>query len=147
MGTRYWHGNEKGYTNRSDWQLYHGQSNSQYTWQVRLEVLDCESMLPNCVNFSFLFRSTAALVFSSTAVPDIQRDVLPSASCPSFALLTLIRAVPMTSTVRNWTPVLLICAAGVKAHKSPLLCSWSLKVQPTGSEAQLSLQTAEDGGG
>lgn len=77
-----------------------------------------------------LFCPIAALTFSSSAVTAPRIDVLLFASCPRSALLTLIRTVPMTSSARNWTPVPLICAAGAKANKSALLCSWSLRVQP-----------------
>lgn len=145
MGTMILTWKWRGIYNRSDWQLYHGKSNSQYTSQVRLEVWTVNQCYPTASTFLFFF----ALRQLSCSAP-LQCQTFREMCFPllpvSFALLTLIRTVPMTSTVRNWTPVLLICAAGVKAHKSPLLCSWSLKVQPTGSEAQLNLQTAEDGG-
>lgn len=105
---------------------------NQHTLQVRVEVWTVNQCYTNCIN---VFPSVGAL---TAATPQCQPlDKLPCARCPGFALLTLIITVPATTTVRNWTPVLLICAAGAKTHKSPLLRSWSLKVQLTGSEAQI----------
>lgn len=139
MGIRYWHGNEK----RLRWQ--------KVIMANPMHVIVNRTALKSGLHISVLtqhfffpsFCPIAALTFSSSAVTAPRIDVLLFASCPRSALLTLIRTVPMTSSARNWTPVLLICAAGAKANKSALLCSWSLRVQPL----QLKGTTESLGGG
>lgn len=69
---------------------------------------------------------------------------LPSPLVPTLPCWPSLYRSPLTPSERNWTTLLLIRAAEVRAHKSHLPRSWSLRVQPTGSKVQLSLSSEED---